>query len=256
MQGQVAIITGAGRGIGRAIALGLAQAGAAVVLVARREADLAEVAQDVTRAGGKALAVAGDVAEEASAAAALKAAHDSFGRVDILINNAGHNTLGRLTELPVADWWRQIEVNLKGTYLFSRAVIPGMVQRRSGRIVNVSSVAGKQGVLYGSAYTAAKHAIVGFTRALALEVAEEGITVNAICPGYVATDLTDYTMDARSKLFGKSREAVVQGVLARVPQKVVLKPEDCVGAVRFLCSEAAARITGEAMNISAGMVMH
>jgi NAD(P)-dependent dehydrogenase (short-subunit alcohol dehydrogenase family) len=256
LEGRVALVTGAGKGIGRSIALGLAAEGARVAVVARTRGDVERVVQDIERAGGAGLALTADVADPGQVAASVAAVRERWGAVDILVNNAGHNTLGRIAELPVDDWWRQVEVSLRGSYLYCREVIPAMVERRWGRVINMSSVAGKVGLMFCTGYCSAKHAVIGLTRALALEVADKGVTVNAVCPGFVLTDLTDSTSAQRSKLTGLSVEEVKKRSIDTMPQKTAMGPDDLVPAVLFLASEGAARITGESLNVSSGRVMH
>ena len=253
---RTALVTGAGKGIGRAIALALAESGAKVVAISRTLADVDRVVEEIRQRGGTALALAADVAQAADVASAVAAATAELGPIDILVNNAGHNSLGRLDEQDATEWWDQVAVSLGGTYNFSRAVIPSMVARRWGRVINVASISGKQGVKFCTAYCSAKHAVIGFTRALALEVAEDGVTVNAICPGFVETELTDRTSQQRSELFGQPLAAIRQGAVDRNPQRSIMSPDEVVPAVLFFASEASARTTGEAMNISGGSVMH
>lgn len=255
-KGKTALVTGGGRGIGRAIALGFAAEGASVVVVSRTHSEIARVAGEIAAAGGRGHAVAADVTKEADVRAAIADAERAFGGVDILVNNAGTLEMDRFEESDPADWWRKFEVHLRGAYLFTRYAVPGMLARRCGRIINMASAAGKQGFANVSAYTAAKHALVGLTRSLALEFADRGVTVNAVCPGYTDTALGDGIFRQRAAIAGITPEAARQAAVDRVPQKVLLRPEDIVPAVLFLASDAATRTTGEAMNISGGMVMH
>jgi meso-butanediol dehydrogenase / (S,S)-butanediol dehydrogenase / diacetyl reductase len=256
LQGRVALVTGGGRGIGRSVALAFAREGAAVAVVARTATEVESVAAECRALGGRALAVIADCSVEADIGRAMTAVASGLGPVDILVNNAGANVLGRIGEMDPAAWWQQLEINLRGPYLCSRAAIPGMVERKWGRVINVSSVAGKVGMQFATAYCAAKHGLIGFTRALALEVADRGVTVNAICPGWVETALTESTFAQRSLLFGRPVESIRQAMLWSIPQKAAMKPDDIAPTVVFLASDGAARITGESMNVSAGLVMH
>lgn len=261
LSSKVALVTGAGRGIGRAIALGLAREGAAVVLVARTLDEIQQVEKEITGAGQRAVAMVADVAEEKDVNASVQAAVDRFGSLDILVNNAGHNHMGSIVDMPSADWWRQIEVNLKGTYLYCKAALPHMLKKKWGRIVNVSSTQGKKGEKFVTAYCSAKHGVIGLTRALALEVADKGITVNAICPGFVKTKLTEGTMAQRAAALGIHDKAEVakfveKAIQEHLPQKSAMVPEEMVPSVLFLVSDGANRTTGEALNISGGLVMH
>lgn len=256
LAGKTALVTGAGRGIGRAIALGLAREGAAVVVVSRTRTQIDQVVKEITSMGGRAVSAVADVAEARDVEASILEAKKAFGAVDILVNNAGDNKLGPIDGLDPGEWWRQIEVNLRGPYLYCRTLAPEMAKRKWGRIINMSSVMGKRGGKYCTAYCSAKHGIIGFTRALAIDFAESGVTVNAICPGFVETELTASTFQQRSELFNKPIDVIKKHVMENIPQKVVITPEEIVPAVLFFASEGSLRTTGEALNVSAGQVMH
>ncbi|MFN0063733.1 MAG: SDR family NAD(P)-dependent oxidoreductase [Myxococcaceae bacterium] len=245
LKGRVALVTGAGRGIGRAIALGLSREGASLALVSRTRSELDGVANEINRADGCARAFTVDVAQENDVQHAVNAAVEQIGPIDILINNAGHNVIGPLEGSDPAVWWRQIEVNVRGPYLFSRAVLGRMRERKWGRIVNISSSAGLRGSKYNSAYCAAKHALVGMTRALSFEVAGTGVTVNTFRPGLVETALTKSTMSQRSVLLGAPVETLLR------PGGLVL-PEEVVPSILFLLSEGAALINGEDLGVKRG----
>jgi NAD(P)-dependent dehydrogenase (short-subunit alcohol dehydrogenase family) len=256
LKDKTALVTGAGRGIGRAIAMALAREGVSVALVSRTLAELERVAAEVREIGGHAVVAQADVSKRADIERVVEIATKDLGRVDVLINNAGGNVLGRIAELDPDEWWNQFEVNIRGPYLLCRSLVPRMVERRWGRVINMSSVAGKVGMLYCTSYCASKHALLGFTKALALEVADRGVTVNAVCPGFVETALTESTTRQRSELFGQTVEQLKKGVRDRSPQKTIASPEDVAEAVLFLASEQAKRTTGEAFNVSCGTVMH
>ncbi|CAN5902114.1 SDR family NAD(P)-dependent oxidoreductase [soil metagenome] len=256
LTGHTALVTGAGRGMGRAISLELARAGATVVVVARTQSEIDAVAQEITQAGGRAIAIAADVGSDEQIEASVAAAHAAVGDIDILINNAGYSELGLIEEQDPAIWWRQLEVGLRNPYTYSRLIIPMMRRKGWGRIVNVSSILGKIGNAYQTAYAAAKHGLIGFTRALAVELAKSNITVNAICPGYVRTSLSEKAMAQRSVLHNIPRDQLEKHALSLIPQGKITEPEEVAPAVMFLVSEAAARITGESLNISGGRVMH
>ncbi|HTL37130.1 MAG TPA: SDR family NAD(P)-dependent oxidoreductase [Kofleriaceae bacterium] len=254
-QPRTALVTGASRGIGRAIALGLAREGASVAIVGRTRETLDQTVEQLTSHGVKAAGIRADLANMEEVPRAIEAAARELGSIDILVNNAGENQLGRFEEMPHDEWWHQVELNLRSPTLASRAVIPGMLARRWGRIINIASVNAKRGVNFSSAYCAAKAGLLGLTRALAMEYAQRGITVNAVCPGFVQTQLTERLTQQRTKLFNVSAETVLQATLRNIPQNVVMTPEDIVTAVLFLASDGAIRTTGEALNVSAGMVM-
>jgi 3-oxoacyl-[acyl-carrier protein] reductase len=240
LEGKRAIVTGASRGIGRAVALRLAGAGAKV-LVHGTNADLLEELSRET--GGEWLA--GDVADPAVAAAAAAQAQTAWGGVDILVNNAGINTRAPTLEMPLEDWQRVLDVNLNGTLHFSRAVLPGMIARGGGKIVNVSSTAGKAPHRNAApAYGASKAAVNYLTRHLAQEMAPHGIFVNAVCPGPVETDMSkQWTPEYRAQATG------------RVPLGRLGTPEEIAGTVLFLASDLSDFVTGETLNANGGTYM-
>ena len=251
-KGHVALVTGGGRGIGRATALAFARRGAAVIVSARTRTEVEEVAAEITASGGVALAVTADVVDHAAVQASIAQAAAELGTIDILVNNAGGNALGRIEEMPMDVWWEQIDVNIRGTYNYCRAVLPGMTAKKWGRIINVSSINGKQGAMFCTAYCTAKHGIIGLTRALALDVAKTGVTVNAVCPGYVKTRLTESTFAQRVQLFGMPAEELERMALRLTPQGVTIEPEQVAEAIVFLASEGAKRMTGQALNVDGG----
>ncbi|MBW7865767.1 MAG: SDR family oxidoreductase [Candidatus Hydrogenedens sp.] len=199
LAGKTAVITGAGRGIGRAIALAFAREGCDVALAARTEAELEGTARMVMSLRRRALAVPCDVADPQSVAAMAETVLAEFGQVDLLVNNAGFGRFKPFHELTLEDWRQTIEVNLTGTFLCTRAFLPGMMARKSGRIINISSVSGLKGLPEQSAYCAAKHAVNGLTKTLALELRGHGIAVHAICPGGVDTRMARENMPHRDK---------------------------------------------------------
>ena len=257
-EGSVALVTGAGRGIGKAIALGLArETGAAVAVVARTESEIRDVASEISRNGGRAIAVRADLLDRQQIERSVETTEKELGPIDILVNNGGDNHLGLLEEQDPDEWWRIVDVNLRATHLYCRGVVPSMRERRWGRIINVSSIAGKKGSRYCSAYSAAKHGVIGLTRSLALEVADCGVTVNAVCPGFVRTKLTEQTYEHRARLMGGTREEIEQWVIDAVPQRVALSPDDLVfrGAVSCVrWGEVHHRRSDE--RFGAGLVMH
>src|SRR6266508_1091348 len=251
-----ALVTGASRGIGRSIALALAAAGADVALNARGQAELDQLAAEVRALGRRAVAIPCDVTSADEVAQMAETALASLGGVDILVNNAGaaasHKFLGHPDEL----WHRMLAVNLTSAYYVTKALAPQMVARGTGRIIMIASVAAKTGARYIAAYTAAKHGVLGLTRALAAELVASGITVNAICPGYVDTPMTDGTianMVARTRMSEtQAREALEQ----MSPQRRLIAPEEVADLAVYLAGESARGITGQAINLDGGGVMY
>lgn len=243
LSGKVAIVTGSSRGIGRAIALSLARDGADVVVNARVNLNRAEeVAREIESMGRKALVILADVSKKDDVENMVKQTLDEFGKIDILVNNAGIvGSTVPIQELSEEDWNRIISVDLKGTFLCCKAVIPHMISRRSGKIVNLSSIAGKEGNANMTAYCAAKAGIIGFTKALAEEVAKYGIRVNCVCPALIETELVE-RMDKKQAEYLKSK----------IPLGRLGKPEEVAELVKFLVSDASDFITGQAFNITGG----
>ncbi len=233
---RVALVTGGGRGIGRAIVLRLAKEGLRVAIGART----AEQVQETARAAGAAtLALALDVADAASVAAAARRTVDELGPIDVLVNNAGVAESAPLGRTDPELWDRHFRVNVTGPYLLTRALLPGMLERRWGRVINVASLAGLHGSPYVTAYTASKHALVGFTRALATEVAGKGVTVNALCPGFTATDMVWRGARNIVDKTGTSFEEAVQALAHMNPGRRLIEPEEVAEAAARLLDDVA-----------------
>ncbi|WP_337884289.1 3-oxoacyl-[acyl-carrier-protein] reductase [Fischerella thermalis] len=243
LQGKVAIVTGASRGIGRAIARELAKFGASVVVNYASSSQAAdELVSEITQAGGSAIALAADVSKEEQVDALINAAIEKFNRLDILVNNAGITRDTLLLRMKPEDWQAVIDLNLTGVFLCTRAASKIMLKQRSGRIINITSVAGLMGNPGQANYSAAKAGVIGFTKTVAKELASRGITVNAVAPGFIATDMTS-NLDA-------------EGILKYIPLGRYGQPEEIAGMVRFLAADpAASYITGQVFNVDGGMVM-
>jgi len=244
LSGRVSFITGASRGIGRAIALELSRRGSDLVLASRHPEELHAVAKECEAGGARARGVAIDLADTASISAGCEQALKEFGRIDHLVNNAGVTGDGLLLRMKRADWDRVLLVNLTAAFEVTRAVLPGMVRGRSGRIVNISSVVALMGNPGQANYCAAKAGLIGFTKSLAREVATRSITVNAVAPGFIDTDMT-------RALPGEARDRMS----SLIPLGRLGTPEDVAAGVAFLLGPGGAYITGEVLNISGGLYM-
>jgi NAD(P)-dependent dehydrogenase (short-subunit alcohol dehydrogenase family) len=245
------LITGAGRGIGAAITRALAAEGARVTLLARTSAQLAETARSIP---GGAATITADVTDPEQVGRALLEARTAAGEIHILVNNAGKPASRAIAKSDEHFWRDIIGVNLDGVYHMTRAVIPGMLAGEWGRIVNVSSTAGLRGYAYCTAYCAAKHGVIGLTRALALEVAKTGITVNAVCPGYTDTGVVrDAIRNIREKTARSEAEAR-ESLVSFNPQHRLVKPEEVANAVLWLCAPGSESITGQSIAIAGGEV--
>lgn len=241
---KVAIVTGASRGIGRAIALALASQGAKVVASARNGEALAELAEEIKAQGGDALAVVGDVALEDDANNLVKQAVEAYGQVDVFINNAGITRDGLLLRMKNDDWDAVLDTNLKGAFLCTRAVAKVMSKQRSGRIINISSVVGEMGNAGQANYCASKAGLLGLTKSVARELARRNVTVNAITPGFITTEMTEDMTE-------KAQEAMTEQIPLGRPGSA----EDVANAVIFLASDQSAYITGQVLGVNGGMYM-
>ncbi|MFO7170270.1 MAG: glucose 1-dehydrogenase [Chloroflexota bacterium] len=244
LAGRVALITGAGRGIGRGIALGYAREGANLVLVSRTASELEEVAAEARAAGVEALVAAADVRDEAAVQGAVQAAREQFGRIDVLVNAAGIPMVSPTAELPLESWRRAIDVNLTGTFLFCQAAGRIMIEQGRGAIINIGSIHSFQGIPQRAAYAASKGGVLQFTRSLAVEWAPLGVRVNMIAPGWIRTPLQD-DLVAQGKL---DRAPII----ARTPARRMGEVSDIVGPAIFLASDEAAFIVGEMLVVDGG----
>ncbi|MBI3393025.1 MAG: SDR family oxidoreductase [Nitrospirae bacterium] len=248
--GRVALVTGGGTGIGKAIALALARAGSRVAVCGRRESVLNEAVAEIEAAGGTGLALRADVTDRAEIEAAVEAAASAWGRLDILVNNAGASGRTPIDSNDDARWHAILAANLTGTFYAARAALRKM--EKGGRIINVSSVLGKFGVPGYAAYCAAKHGVIGFTRSVAMEVASRGITVNAICPGWVETEMSRLGMEQQSADLGIAVEEFRRKALHAVPIGRYVLAEEVAALAVYLASDEAAGMTGQAINICGG----
>ncbi|HXX18075.1 MAG TPA: glucose 1-dehydrogenase [Candidatus Acidoferrum sp.] len=258
LKGQVAIVTGGGRGIGRAIARRFASEGAAVVVGARTEGEIKQVAAEIQAKGGKAAAVVGDVGREADCEKIIAAAHKAFGAIHILVNNAAtYGPVQPVDKWSSRDWDEVMAVNLRGPLLLSKLVLPEMYQRNSGSILNISTVGAKAAFALSAAYTASKAGLIGLTRVLAAEGARKGVRVNALCPGPVtetkmSQDLTREFSAYFQSGADESLKRMVEGILQGRPQTA----EEIASAALFLVSDQASAITGQTLNVDGGMAFY
>src|SRR5258706_6836477 len=253
LQGRVALITGASRGIGRAIARGYMKEGAVIAITARTEGDLRSLVEEVQSAGGKALAISADLVDLTAPVQVVRQVLEAFGAIDILVNNAGIGSSS--SPRPVVDfddefWNKTLALNLTAPYKLSKAVLPIMLQKKWGRIINIASINGKLPAIHGAAYTASKHGLLGLTRTLALEVARDGITVNAICPGPVKTEMNERRVEYDAKRLGLPM-AELESRLTPIGRR--LEPEEIVPMALLLALDESAAITGQAFNVCGGV---
>ena len=241
---QIAVVTGGGRGIGRAIALKFAQEGADVVVVSRTQENSEKVANEIAALGRKAWAFAVDVADSAAVSTAAEKILADCGKVDILVNNAGVTRDGLLMRMSDADWDTVLNTNLKGAFFFTKAFSRAFAKQRSGRIINISSVIGLIGNAGQSNYAASKAGLIGFTQSVARELAGRGITVNAIAPGFIETDMT-----------AELNEVLKAEILKKIPLGCLGQADDIAAAALYLASPAARYVTGQVLTVDGGMVM-
>ncbi len=244
LSGQIAIVTGASRGIGKSIALTLGLAGAKVACVARNVEKLTEVADAIKAAGGEASIHQCDVTNSKEVQTVLDTVANDWGRIDIMINNAGITADGLIPRMSDEDWDQVITTNLRSVFLFTRGAINVMMRQRSGRVINISSVSGLMGNPGQANYSASKAGVIGMTRTVAMEIAKRKVTVNAICPGFISTEMTDTLGDA-----------VLDEVKKRVPVRRMGQVEEIADAVLYLCSSSASYITGQVLTLDGGLTV-
>jgi NAD(P)-dependent dehydrogenase (short-subunit alcohol dehydrogenase family) len=258
LQNQVALITGSGRGIGRAMARLFAKEGAAVFLTARTEQELAATAAKISQAGGSAAFFAGDLANQMDCRTAFEKAVTMFGRIDILVNNGGHyGPVVPVEEYPMEEFDRVIAVHLRAAFLLSQLVLPGMYERKHGVILNISSISAKAAYSWGSAYAAAKAGLLGLTRYNAAEAARKGVRVNAICPGPVTeTEMSKELGAELARKLNVDEDEQLHGFLQGILQGRGQTANEISEMALFLCSEKASAITGQAINVDGGAVFY
>jgi 3-hydroxybutyrate dehydrogenase len=256
LKDKIAIVTGGGRGIGKAIALAFAREGADVVVTARTESEIEKVAEDIKALGCKGVPMVADLGKKESLQAFVDRISARFSKLDILVNNAGVGSgqSPRLVSEYDDDFWEQtLSLNLTAPYLLTKAFLPKMIAQKWGRIINISSVAGKIGFPFGAAYSASKHGLIGLTRTVALEVAAQGVTVNAICPGPIRTSMLE-----RRIRFNSGNEGIPIEEVEKSFNSIqrLLEPQEVAAIAVYLASDEAKSMTGQSINIDGGMVVH
>ena len=253
----MAIVTGGGAGIGRSICVNMAKEGAKVAVMDINEEAALETAEMINKEDGEALALKMDVTQKADVQAMTAQVLKTHGKIDILVNNAGTDIKGAITELAENTWDTLMNINLKGVFLCTQAAVVSMIEQRYGRIVNISSMAGKTGEPLTSPYCATKFGVIGFTQSIALELGKHNITVNAVCPGPVDTDLIRQSVAQSAKIKGMAPEDFLQEFFINpTPLGRIAQPVDIARAVIFLASDDAEFITGSTLNVSGGREMH
>jgi ketoreductase len=252
---EVALVTGATSGIGYEIAQTLARRGLAVYLCARTDKTLAETVEALRESGLEAAGSVCDVTSPEQVRTFVQAAVDHYGRIDVLVNNAGRPGGGATAEIPDELWFDVINTNLNSVFLVTKTVLNsgGMLARGAGRIVNIASTGGKQGVIHAAPYSASKHGVVGFTKALGLELAKTGITVNAVCPGFVETPMAERVREHYADIWGVEEQEAHDRITARVPIGRYVEPREVAAMVEYLISEGAAAVTAQALNVCGGL---
>jgi NAD(P)-dependent dehydrogenase (short-subunit alcohol dehydrogenase family) len=258
LAGKTALITGAGRGIGRAIAIAFAREGASLALCSRTGAEVINVADEIRREFKVNVeADACDVSDPEGVKEFFRTAYNGLDHrhPDILVNNAGVADSSKFTETTDEFWRRHLDINLTGTFYCMREALPSMIERGWGRVINVASVAGKTGAPYVAAYTASKHGVLGLTRSVALEVARTGVTVNAVCPGYVDTDMTTRAVENIRAKTGRSASDALEAIKRMSPQHRLVTPEEVAALALLLASHDGRGITGQAINVDGGTIL-
>lgn len=252
---RTVIVTGAGRGIGAEIARMAGAAGGNVVLASRTEEQIAAIADEIRSGGGNALVVPTDIVDADACQALIDAAKSEYGQIDALVNNAGTNLVATLISSREEQWRELYDLNVFATFRLTRLAVRQMIRAKWGRVVNISSVSEKVGAAYNSAYASSKAAINAFTRSVALETAQLGITVNSVCPWHVDTELLHFGMGRRGKIFGDSAEDYIEQIAQTSPQKRLVTAHEVASMAIFLLSDHASGITGQSINVSGGAVM-
>ena len=253
LNGKTALITGGGRGIGRAIALAFAHHGARIAVAARTAEQVEQVASEI---GNDAIALVCDVSDSESVARMFSDMRERLGDADILVNNAGIAESATAVNTTDELWNRHLSINLSGTFYCTRAALPAMLKKGWGRVINIASIAGKTGAPYVVAYTASKHGVIGLTRTIALEVATKGVTVNAICPGYVDTDMVSRGIEQITKKTGRTSEEALDSLKKMSPQNRLVTPEEVAAVALLLASDEGRGINGQGLNVDGGGVLY
>jgi NAD(P)-dependent dehydrogenase (short-subunit alcohol dehydrogenase family) len=255
LRGRTALVVGASRGIGAEIARELARRGAQVVLGARSTAALHAVRDEITAEGHVAHAVSVDATRPSSINAAVERARSLAGPIDILVYASGASTVGRFDDLGDDTWTHLYELNVLGAVRFTRALLPDMRERRWGRVIFIASTAAKHGSLYQAPYNATKHALLGMVKCVALETARTGVTVNAVCPGFVDTDMVGEAIPQWAELLNVPEDQIVDTVVSRVPMRRMLQPEEVAAMACYVASPKAAGLTGQGLTLDGGLIL-
>ena len=255
LEGKTVIVTGGGRGIGEAIAMALAKEGCSVAVTGRTVSDLEKVAAEIQKLGRESLPIVCDISNPASVTELFRKVHDRWGKLDILVNNAGESHSELLARLSLETWQQILAINLTGTFLCSQEALRLMLPRSSGRIITIASMVAKIGYRYAGAYSAAKHGVLGLTRTMALETATSGLTVNAVCPGWVDTEMAEKAIRTISTKTKTTPEQAREYLAGESPQKRIIQPEEIAFATVWLACDEARGITGQAISVDGGQVM-